>query len=373
MIAKSLIFILLLILLPDIYLYCRYLRRCRWWIVLLWFLPTVLFMVATLLLARSRDFVPDDMTWLNVYLFLLGLIPVAKLVFSLASLCGRHGWKIGIAAVVVVWSVLFYGTFVGPRQLDIRHVEIAFSDLPEAFDGYRIVHFTDAHVGSSSMAFVDRLVDSINAQGADMVAFTGDMQNKDPREVTPYIGAFSRIKAKDGVYAVQGNHDYPMYIDAPYYVKAENEERLIGAEQEMGWTVLSNSHRFIRRDGDSMVIAGMQNDGEGRFPQKGNIGTALWGVLRTQFVVMLEHDPSAWRRKILTHSHAQLTLSGHTHGAQFELFGWSPLSLFQKECSGLYRQGERSLYVSKGVGALIPFRFCCNPEIVVITLHRKTQ
>lgn len=371
MIAKSLVFILLLIVLPDIFLYWRYLRKCRWWIALLWFLPSLLMVVASVMFSRMPHFVPDDMTWLNVYLFLLGLIPVAKLVFALASLCGRNGWKIGIVGVLVTWFVLFYGTFVGPRQLEVRNVEMAFSDLPEAFEGYRIVHFSDAHVGSSNMDFICQLVDSINAQQADVVVFTGDMQNKDPREVIPYIDAFTSIEAKDGIYAVQGNHDYAMYIDAPYYVKAENEERLVGAEQEMGWKVLSNAHRFVHRGSDSIVIAGMQNDGEGHFPQKGNINVTLWGVMRSQFIVMLEHDPSAWRRKILPHSHAQLTLSGHTHGMQFELFGWSPLTLFQKECDGLYQIGERSLYVSKGVGGVVPFRFCCNPEIVVITLHRK--
>ena len=127
----------------------------------------------------------------------------------------------------------------------------------------------------------------------------------------------------------------------------------------------------MRRGNDSIVIAGMENDGEGRFPQLGNLGNALYGVKRSDFIVMLEHDPSSWRRKILPKSHTQLTLSGHTHGMQFSLFGWSPMSLLGKECMGLYRIGDRALYVSKGLGGVIPFRFGATGEIVVIKLKKK--
>jgi predicted MPP superfamily phosphohydrolase len=86
---------------------------------------------------------------------------------------------------------------------------------------------------------------------------------------------------------------------------------------------------------------------------------------------MLEHDPSSWRRKILPHSHTQLTLSGHTHGIQFEIFGWAPIAFVTKEYDGLYHIGPRQLYVSKGVGGVVPFRVGASPEIVVITLRKK--
>jgi hypothetical protein len=115
----------------------------------------------------------------------------------------------------------------------------------------------------------------------------------------------------------------------------------------------------------------MENDGEGRFPQLGDIAQTLRRLKRQSFVIMLEHDPTAWKRKILPHSHAQLTLSGHTHGGQFNLFGWSPASLKYREYDGLYRAGDRMLYVTKGLGGVIPFRFGTPGEIVVITLKCK--
>ena len=86
---------------------------------------------------------------------------------------------------------------------------------------------------------------------------------------------------------------------------------------------------------------------------------------------MMQHDPTCWRDHILPECHAQLTLSGHTHGGQMSLFGLSPVSLTYDEWGGLYREGGRALYVTTGLGALIPFRLGLPSEIVVITLKKK--
>jgi predicted MPP superfamily phosphohydrolase len=270
--------------------------------------------------------------------------------------------------------VLFYGTFVGAEELEVNRVEISFDDLPEGFDGYRIVQFSDAHVGTytgARQSYLERVVDSINAQKGNIIVFTGDLQNQQPEEIEAHMPLLKKLKAEDGLVAVLGNHDYADYLDCDDYTKVINLQRTAGLEEDMGWTVLINGRRFIRHNGDSIVIAGMDNDGERRFPANGDINRTLWGIRRSHFVVMLEHDPTSWRRKILPHCHAQLTLSGHTHGGQCWLFGWSPASLVYRECAGLYELGHRYLYVSKGVGGCIPFRFGATGEITVITLKRK--
>ena len=94
---------------------------------------------------------------------------------------------------------------------------------------------------------------------------------------------------------------------------------------------------------------------------------------RNAFVIMLQHDPSAWKRNILPKTTAQLTLSGHTHGGQMQLFGWRPTRIRQHEDYGLYRQGGRFLYVTAGLGGLVPFRLNMPNEITVITLHTKKK
>ena len=287
-------------------------------------------------------------------------------------------WAIG-GVLALLWLAQLYGVHVGPYHLEVRRVELSFDDLPAAFDGYKIVQFSDVHAGTMTgnrQNLLAQAVDSINAQQADMVVFTGDLQNMVPSEIAPFRELLSSIQASDGVYSVMGNHDYPMYIEAPYEIKEEYVHLRKKVDREAGWNLLVNTRRYIHRGGDSIVVAGMDNDGDGkRFPQQGDVSRTLWGVRKDEFVVMLEHDPSAWRRKILPKCHAQLTLSGHTHGGQVSLFGCSAADMAYTECRGLYAINNRYIYVNGGLGGVVPFRLGVAPEITVITLksNRKKE
>lgn len=389
MIARILLPLLLMILLGDIFVDRHYLRRLKshrlvW--RLLWWSPGMLMAVATVALALQRDFAPHDSSLLNAYLFLLGLVVVPKFAFMLCSvvgwivrsLCGgrrNYGHHVGLVSVVALWYVLFYGSFVGFDKLDVRHVDYSSKDLPAAFDGYRIVQFSDAHVGTygdSRQHLLATAIDSINAQRADAIMFVGDLQNLEPTELTPHLALLGSLKAPDGVFSVLGNHDYAVYIDAPDSVKRRNCQTMIDRQRQMGWTLLRNNHLAVRRGGDSIVVAGMENYGMSRrAPKAGNVAKTMEGVGKGAFTVMMQHDPTAWRTKILPESDAQLTLSGHTHAMQFELFGWSPASFIYKEWGGLYYDGDRAINVSTGLGGFLPFRFGVPGEIVVITLHKK--
>lgn len=313
----------------------------------------------------------------NSYLW---IIAAAAALVSLALLLLRHfthrRWLrlLWLLLTVGLWLILLDGIFVSPRQLTIRHEEFVSADVPTAFDGYRILQFSDAHVASYTgwrKPLLGRAIDSIIAQKADVIVFTGDLQNKHPDDIKPHLEQLARLKAKDGVFSVLGNHDYPMYVDCDPYTKADLLVATSSLEQKAGWCVLSNRHHIIRRGADSIVIAGMENDGEGRFPQQGDVNQALHSLNSQTFVVMLEHDPSAWRRKILPQCHAQLTLSGHTHGGQLSLLGLSPATFKYKEYSGMYHIGPRAMNVSIGLSGVVPFRLGVSPEIVVITLKRK--
>lgn len=313
----------------------------------------------------------------DVYMWLL-MAAMGLLTLTIFLLCRRtrRRWirLLALLFVLAGWYVLLYGTFVGVNQLRVRHVEYASPDLPPSFDGYRIVQFGDAHVGTLTgwrRPLLERAVDSILAQHPDLIVFTGDMQNKVPEEVEPFVPILSKLKAPDGICSVLGNHDYPEYVDANDFEKDCALGKAMLIQQDMEWNVLSNGWHRIRRGQESIVIAGMENDGEGRFLQLGNIHSALIGLSRQTYVVMLEHDPSSWRRRILPHSHCQLTLSGHTHGGQFSLFGWSLASLRYREYSGMYYVGDRAMFVTGGLSGVVPFRFGTPPEIVVITLKKK--
>ena len=388
MIARAFIYLVVVAVLADAYLHVRFLRRLRWWWQLLWWLPSLLLIGWACWLRREPDFVPSDMTPLQTFLLSYMVTVIPKALFALCDVAGLalgHWWKRGrmagltagaIAAVATVVAIC-YSYFVGFYRFEVTRVELAFNDLPKNFDGYRIVLWSDAHVGTLTgerQSLLARAIDSINAQKADMVVFTGDLQNARPQEIEPHKELLSSIKARDGVFSVMGNHDYPVYSGADEFQKYADLGTRCSIDEELGWTQLNNGHRTIRRGDEHIIIAGMENDGEGksdRDPQLGDIQIALWGVSRDEFVVMLEHDPRSWRRNILPHSHTQLTLSGHTHAMQLSLFGWSPVSLVYKEAWGLYRIGQRALYVTKGLGGVIPFRLGASGEIVVITLKNN--
>ena len=399
MIARNLILFLLLLVLPYLYIDLKYFRQKKvWWKRVLLYLPCLAMVAYAVYLSQERDFIPgnDRIFVLYGFLLLLGFIVIPQWTFILSSLIGRgcsklvrrfkspeqlkkpaknYGNLAGIASIPIVWLMFGWGSSLGFNKFEVNRIEYASSAIPKAFDGYKIVLFSDAHVGSYQKHNSDvlkRAIDSINAQKPDMIVFTGDLQNIQPSELYPHREVLGSLQAKDGVYSVLGNHDYASYLGCDEAVKAANDKEIISLQRQMGWTVLLNEHRIIKRDTSSFILAGMENDGDGKhFPQKGDIAKTLEGVADGPFILMLEHDPSAWRRKIIPDGRAQLTLSGHTHAMQFNILGWCPMSLSGKEFWGWYEEGSQKLFVTAGLGGLIPFRLGATGEIVVLTLRAQ--
>ena len=397
MIARAPYLFLLLILIPDLYFDRHYWRhRLSPGKRFLYWLPSIALVVYTLALTNVKNFIPDNPTLLYIYLLLLGLIAVPKAVFMLCSLTGlatcrlfrthkNYGNLVGLLCVPVIWYIVFYGSFIGFNKLEVNYQEYSSTDIPKEFDGYKIVLFSDAHVGSyteRNQYVLRRAVDSINAQHPDLIVFTGDLQNTQPPDLYRHMDVLSTLKAKDGIFSVLGNHDYGDYICGNTAQKVANFRETVSREKQLGWTLLLNENRIIERGKSHIIIAGMENDGDGiKFPQKGDVNKTLNGISTViphkggsdaaPFILMLEHDPSAWRRKIIPDGRAQLTLSGHTHKMQFSLFGWCPMTLTGKEVNGWYEEGNQSLFVTAGLGGLIPFRFGSTGEIVVLTLKAR--
>ena len=386
MIARILVLLLIIIIMPTMYFDWRYWRKKKSfnWLkrVLLW-LPTIAMVVYTIVLSTEKDFIPHDTTALYWYLFLLGVWTIPK---TLAAICSFFGWLwcrfskskrnygnllaffLSIACIFVV----IYGSTFGVKKLVVEHQDLYFKDLPKVFDGYKLVHISDLHVGTYTgerQAFLAQVIDSVNAQKADLIAFTGDLQNVQPSELYEHEDVLRSLKAKDGVYSVLGNHDYSEYIKKDEAIKRAYEKETVSLEKRFGWNLLMNEHRSIHRLNDSIVVVGTENDGVPPFPHKADIKKAMQNVKANSFVLFLQHDPSAWDRNILPNSHAQLTLSGHTHGGQVSIGSLRPTMLKYKEDRGLYEHDKRMLYVSTGVGGVLPFRFGVPPTITVITLH----
>lgn len=278
---------------------------------------------------------------------------------------------------LLLLMLLAFGYFIGSKQFIVNQQTFYFTDLPTEFDGYRIVHFTDFHIETFKKghdADIDTIINLINRQKADAIVFTGDLVCKSSKELDGYRRQLNRLSAPDGVYSVMGNHDY-----GTYYHFAHESDRIADVEElqrkqrSYGWRLLLNDHVLIHRGTSHIAIVGSENDGLPPFPSYGDLKKASKGLKSSDFCILLTHNPTHWRREVVADTSFQLTLSGHTHGGQFKLFGWSPCSFRYPEWSGIYQDGEQVLEVSDGVGcSIIPFRFGAWPEINVITLRKLT-
>lgn len=289
--------------------------------------------------------------------------------------------QIAVGLAAIPFTSLLYGMFRGKYNFKVLTYELEYDDLPEAFEGFKITQISDIHSGSFDNAKkVQYGVDLVNAQGSDVVFFTGDLVNNKADEILPWIETFKKINAKHGVYSVLGNHDYGDYMrwESPE-AKKKNMQALEKAQKQMGWDLLLNQSRFIEKDGQRIAIIGVENWGSG-FKQVGDLNKALTDVSEKDFKILMSHDPSHWEAEVLPHPFKiHLTLSGHTHGMQFgiEIPGWikwSPVKWRYKQWAGVYQESDQRLNVNRGFGYLAyPGRVGIWPEVTVITLKKSKK
>ena len=408
----------LLVILPDLYIRLVCLRGVDlgWWALPFW-APLAFFIVllVTYFAGGAQPFVFKGM----VAALLCFTVP--KLIFCIFSLLGRGTGLIAgsevlrgglhtgfdVAGIVVAGCFLLsavYGLVYGPRRLVVREENLAFKDLPASFDGYRIVHLSDLHVGGYAAAgMMEKLVSTVNGLDADMIAFTGDLVNSSPSELdTAVTAALSSMRARDGVFSVVGNHDYCEYHD---YSTADGAARafaeVVRREREMGWKVLMDSSAVILRPAvrtgqeqdigrkeDSIYIIGVEHCGKPPFGSRGDLQKALACVppvfflpdagsaraassslgpnssslgldslsmrAASPFKILLSHDPSHWRMEVLPQSDIQLTLSGHTHAMQFRIGRFSPSRWMYREWYGIYRKSSAGTSTDAAAGVSVP-------------------
>lgn len=341
-----------------------------------------------------RDDASLQPVWWMLYIFLT--LFAGKIGYLIGSAVGRvpQIWRsrrrdtrmwLGLPLCFLCVFTLVWGALIGRRHIEIKEVSVSSPDLPAAFDGYRIVQFSDAHVDTwgEDTTFVARMVERINALRPDMIVFTGDIVSRRTSEILPFIQVLSRLNAPDGVYSVLGNHDYGDYYDWPSETMHRDNIQWMKRIQTsgLGWKLLDNTSDVIRHGTDSIRIIGVENWGEPPFRQYGDLAKARAGASPEEFVILLSHNPMHWHEVTSRDEEIDLTLSGHTHAmqCQFSLgnLRWSPSQWRYPEWSGLYSartQGGRlsQLYVNIGSGEVaMPARIgTAFPEITLITLRR---
>ena len=369
------LFFIVLMALPDWYIYRHYIRHWKnKWMRLSYWIPSVSLLTAMGYIFGG--FAPESsLSALGVFLVVFLCINVPKALFSiLMPLVKKTAIGLGIALLAMAY--LIFGATEGKRYFQVKETTIESKDVPQAFDGYRIVQLSDMHVGSwnGDTQAMEKAVSMINDLHPDLIVFTGDLVNNLASELDNFIPVFSKLKAKDGVYSVLGNHDYSTYVH--WENPEDQKEELVRLKQkqaEMGWTMLNNRHVKLYNQNDSIALIGVENSGRPPFPDYAKLSEAMQGT-EGMFQILLSHDPTHWRREVLPQTDIQLMLAGHTHAMQTKIFGFTPAQFIYEENDGLYREGEQMLYVNIGLGHLLyPMRLGAWPEITLLTLKKKSN
>ena len=284
----------------------------------------------------------------------------------------------------ILFMILTYGILIGNYRFTIKEQTIPVADLPDSFNGLKIVQISDIHLGSwSCPAQLRKAVDLVNRLKPDMVFITGDLFNFCTEDGKGFEQILSAIHAPLGVFAVMGNHDYGDYLKWPSkQAKQANLAEAHNYFDKIGWKLLLNANKLVRKGNDSIAIIGVENWGATRrFRRMGDLEKARRGVEQVPVQLLLSHDPTHWDSIVSRcYPSIDITFSGHTHGGQvgidFAGIKWSPSRWLYKEWSGLYKRGNPNgvqyLYVNQGLGSVgYSGRVGISPEITLITLQKQ--
>jgi predicted MPP superfamily phosphohydrolase len=293
---------------------------------------------------------------------------------------GRRKFISELAILIAAFPFFgfLYAMVRGKYDYKVHRQTIYFDELPDAFDGFTITQLSDIHAGSfDNESAMQKGIDLAQAQKSDLFVFTGDLVNNHSDEIEQYIDNFSKLRSPYGQFSILGNHDYGDYVqwDSPQ-AKIANLDKLKQHHKDLGFRLLLDENVEIKKDGQTITLLGIQNWGRG-FRQEGDLKKAMRGVDNNAFKILLSHDPTHWEDQVRNNAvDIHLTLSGHTHGAQFgvEVAGirWSPVQYRYLDWAGLVNQKNRYLYVNRGFGFLaFSGRLGIWPEITVLTLKKK--
>lgn len=358
----------------------------RRWLAALWLTDVLPFLVmAFALLLR------DNPTWLSVMMlwavWAYVVLSIARFPTMAAVAFFRRNWVrvTGVAVSVLAVVIFVYGMAVTRTDYEVRRVVIESEKVPESFDGYKIVQISDMHVGNMvcQQQELNEIISICNGLEADAIAFTGDLVDIRYSELSDdVLEHLARLKARDGIYSVTGNHDIGVYVkDSISLPPAVSVQKVIEAQRKIGWRVLEDETIYLRRGEDSISLTGISFSPvlqefrhSAKIPDVA-IDKAYDGKAEGGFNVTLVHIPQLWD-VIVSKQLADLTLSGHVHAMQMKLpigkRGISPSRVKYRRWSGLYEQNGRWLYINDGVGyVLYPMRIGARPEITLFELRRR--
>ena len=294
------------------------------------------------------------------------LIPHKRSVFL--SMNGSVLWGVLLAALLL-WALW------ANKALALHQIPLASDHLPAAFAGLRIAHLSDLHnarFGRENR----RLLDKLAQAQPDLIVLTGDLIDARRTNLDRALAFAVRAAGLAPTYYVPGNHEARL--------PAAQYQRLRQGLTAVGVTVLEHERVTLTRGGDRLTLLGLADQAfartQGDHRPAAQLAAEALEALQTAedgYTILLVHRPESF--PVYAALGADLVLSGHTHGGQVRLPGLGGLfapsqGFFPRNDAGLYRQGQASLVISRGLGnSLAPLRLNNRPEVVVLTLSPGPQ
>ncbi len=275
--------------------------------------------------------------------------------FLARAIAGVAGGTVLIGTGIALWRGL-------GRPL-VKRIEIVLPKLPPALDGFSIVQLTDLHLGAMRRGpWVQQVVARTNELDPDLIAITGDLADATPGQLSEEVAMLGKLKAKQGVFFVTGNHEYFIDLEGWLQQLAELQVR-----------VLRNERVTISRGKAVFDLAGV-DDHEGARLARGhgaNVAQAMNGRDPNRAVVLLAHQPRVI--KDAAENDVGLVLCGHTHGGQ--IWPWNYLVYLQQPyVKGLHEHRGTQIYVSQGTGFWgPPMRLGSRSEITQVILRSENH
>jgi predicted MPP superfamily phosphohydrolase len=311
-------------------------------------------------LVRLLD-VPYFIHWCAaVYAFIPSV--VATLLAPFVELA--RGVPVHLPVAAYMWSYLSglvvcgYGILVRRRWFHVVERDMAVPGLDPRLEGLRIAHLSDLHIGAlTPRSWGMRWADAANAREPDLAVITGDLVTSGVEfhaDVADVIGA---LRAKHGVFASMGNHDY----------FGGDGEPLVAMLRARGVRVLRNEGELVEHEGGRLWMSAIDDT----WTRRDDLTRAMRGRPEGAPVVLMAHDPASFDDA--ADAGADVVLSGHTHGGQIAmpfLYRTFTLASVYRYRLGFYRRGESVLYVHPGLGTTgPPMRLGIAPEVTILRLR----
>lgn len=247
-------------------------------------------------------------------------------------------------------------------KFEVTEQIIKVNELPEEFEDFRIVQMSDIH--HSPYLRTEHIAEAVkicNSLEPDIVALTGDYITHTAHYIDPCVDELARLEAKNGVFAVLGNHD--VWVNARTVTRSFEKRHI---------EVLTNVNTEIVRKAEHIRICGIGD----MMMHHHNLPAALKGTTLHDTRVLLSHNPDII--EAASYAKIDLVLAGHTHGGQFHLpFIGAPMAFSRygkRFVQGLAEMKQTQIYVNRGLGTVVvPVRFRCPPEITLLRLVRAPE